>query len=103
MFDTKPPTHWACSNCLIDNFPFNRIENQYEYLSELAKISLNVDLEILNNKAFIPFQVNDDDNHNIPLFDCDPDLNYFSSLTNTNINKNGEKKIKGSPSNSRFF
>ena len=42
-------------------------------------------IEELQAKVFIPFEINTDSSHH-PLFDVDPDMQYFNKITQGNIN-----------------
>ena len=70
---------WMCSNCHIDLFPFNCIDETDEYLQytcpELYPIAMS-------DYLFCPFDLNEQ-NTNLPIYESDPDIHFYDNL---NIN-----------------
>ena len=75
---------WYCVMCTADVFPFNHYNDEDDFInaiSELWPISLNISIDALNRKVFIPFELNTD--VNLPLYDIDPDMNFYHLLSHT--------------------
>ena len=70
-----------CRNCLSELFPFNHIEDDELFVTEINKFRSNVvslntsSLELLFN----PFELNEDDNYS-PLCEIDPDVNFYNKI-----------------------
>ena len=76
---------WSCLHCNDTNFPFNSILDENDFYLSLP-ISINHDIlaKIATNKAFNPFEINEDLD---PANDVDPDMNFFNQYSNvSNIN-----------------
>ena len=80
---------WFCITCSEELFPFNRIYDEIDFKQAIyetcpIKTKNNISLEVLNNKIFNPFQLNEieDANSILPLTNTDPDLNYYGGLEN---------------------
>ena len=68
---------WYCCDCIIEIFPFNHIENDELFISEVNSLDLELEtIEALSAKLFNPFEINNDDVY-YPLCDIDPDAHYF--------------------------
>ena len=79
--------NWYCTSCNSTTFPFNHLVIDSEFLnaiSEMWAVTCNLSLEELNEKIFIPFELNSDANN--PLFDTDPDINYFDKINGNVLN-----------------
>ncbi len=73
---------WICTICSENIFPFNHYANNDEFLHVLSENVYsynNVSFEILNEKIFNPFELNEGNNA-LPLFDIDPDIQYFNEI-----------------------
>jgi len=71
---------------MTNELPFNRIDDDIEFLDSLRSffLSSNVDLyHELQQMVFNPFETNDDD-HLMPLFDADPDIQFFNDIRAVN-------------------
>ena len=76
---------WYCNTCVESIFPFNWIDDDtifYETLAEQWFNTHDMSLSELHKKVFIPFELNDEIQRN-PLFESDPDLQYFNAFSNT--------------------
>ena len=75
---------WFCPMCNQSILAFNHFTSDNEFiecLSENWMIKVSVSIDELNEKVFIPFEMNaDDENH--PLHQVDPDVNYFNATGN---------------------
>ena len=73
-------TNWFCQTCITEIFPFNKLEDDLDFLSVLKDMCMSSQqsFSYLSEKLFIPFELNDDD-HVSALSDVDPDLNFSSS------------------------
>jgi hypothetical protein len=80
---------WLCPTCINDIFPFNHLtENSdfYEAISEL-NTSQRIPFRQLEHQIFNVFELNDDESL-VPIYDADPDLQYFNELSHLNsLNK----------------
>ena len=72
-------TNWFCQTCTTEIFPFNKIEDDLDFLSAMKDMCMSSQqsFSYLSEKRFIPFELNDND-HGSGLSDVDPDLNFFS-------------------------
>ena len=78
---------WYCPNCITEVFPFNHIENDDLFVSELNGMDLELKtIEALSASLFNPFELNYDNIYS-PLCDIDPDAN-FSNALNAHISQN---------------
>ena len=69
-----------CKTCITELFPFNHIEHDDVFVSEVNNIgSCTRSIESLSHLLFNPFELNSDD-HYSPLFDIDPDMNYYNEI-----------------------
>ena len=78
---------WVCIDCLSENLPFYNIEDDNEFKNVIYEqiYGGKFDFKRLNEKMFVPFELNQ--SYNIPTFDMDPDVNYFreSRFSNNTI------------------
>ena len=80
---------WFCPPCMTENLPFIHISDDQEYIETIATLHHHIpDVTIsdLNKLVFNPFEINDDNRNNCKLFECDPDLQYFNTLSNNATN-----------------
>ena len=63
---------------VMDILPFNGLEDEEEFKSVVLESNFSGRMGYLSDKLFLPFELNDDENHNI-MNNLDPDFNYFSS------------------------
>ena len=71
---------WYCQSCITEVFPYNNIELDEVFVSEVNCIETsNMSIESLTELLFNPFELNSDD-HYSPMFDIDPDMNYYNEL-----------------------
>ena len=74
---------WICSHCVKEVFPFNHLDEDsqfYEAVSEFCGPAAAPTLYDLDDKLFVPFDLNDSDYDYNPLFDVDPDENFFNEV-----------------------
>ena len=74
---------WYCPVCMQDALPLMRLEDD-EYMDVIfnwKRDEKHVSIEELNNMIFIPFEINDQNTFS-PLFEIDPDIQFFNSLAN---------------------
>ena len=72
-------SHWICSFCLQSELPFNHMDDDdifWSNISSVWSVLSNIDFSVLNEKLFIPFELNDEKNH-LPMYDTDPDFHFF--------------------------
>ena len=82
---------WMCPECSFVNLPFIHLEND-EFLTAITELQItssNLPFERLLQYQLNPFELNDDNSHN-PIFDTDPDLQYFNDTTYINTFMNCE-------------
>ena len=75
--------YWFCFDCTSSILPFNWIADNDEFLDiiiELNGTENSISISQLNEKIFVPFEINDETRVS-PLYDTDPDLHYFNTLT----------------------
>ena len=78
---------WYCCDCITTIFPFNHIEHDELFISEVNSFDLELEtIEALSAKLFNPFEINNDEIY-YPLRDIDPDAHYFNEL-NAHISQN---------------
>ena len=73
---------WMCTICSAEMFPFNHITEDDEFLNELSDYynELPKFHQDINDERI--FNVLDMNNNNfLPLFSCDPDLNFYNDYT----------------------
>ena len=71
---------WMCPLCLEEIFPFNKIEEEGEFLATMLGMdNLRILANVLEDKIFQPFEVNDQD-HALPGHDIDPDINFYNEM-----------------------
>lgn len=76
---------WICTPCTKDIFPFNHLDDEFiNALSEMWVKNTDFPFSQLQDIIFNPFEINDTDTFS-PLFDTDPDFNYFNSMTTMNV------------------
>ena len=65
---------WYCSKCMVEILPFNHIEDDDTFISEVNNMDINTQtLESLSELLFNPFELSTDDQYS-PLYDIDPDV-----------------------------
>ena len=75
-------SEWYCTPCNQSIFAFNHINDDQEFtcvLSETWNVRISVSLDELNQKVFIPFEMNVNDTHH-PLYETDPDIHYYNII-----------------------
>ena len=60
-------------------FPFNHSENDQTFLAEINNFTLSDRVAALSDVLFQPFELNDNDYYS-PLFDVDPDVNFYNKV-----------------------
>lgn len=89
LYSNRLMDKWFCPKCLDSVFPFNNIADEFEFIDALSELwikEINVSLAELCDKLFNPFEINEDTNVS-PLFDIDPDLQYYNTICNRTPNK----------------
>ena len=70
---------WYCMLCLQEMFPFNCIEDDVVFISEIHATDLStITIESLDMCMFNPFMLNDD--FYTPLWEIDPDINFYNKI-----------------------
>ena len=71
---------WYCQMCITEILPFNHNENEDVFMCDINCIdTCSRTIEQLSELIFNPFELNMDD-HYSPLYDVDPDMNYYNEL-----------------------
>ena len=71
---------WYCMLCLQEMFPFNCIEDDAVFISEIHAIDLSTTtIESLDMCMLNPFMLIDDDFYT-PLWEIDPDINSYNKI-----------------------
>ena len=76
--------NWYCPICNQDIMAFNNIDDDNEFISALSEMwewSVSFSLDELNQKVFVPFEMNTEEEYH-PLFQTDPDINYYNTISN---------------------
>ena len=81
--------NWLGNCCSEHIFPFNQVCDDDDFLRNLSEYwDDNLENILANsshhNRIFIPFEINDDESS--PLFDADPDVNFYQGIQNNNMN-----------------
>jgi len=77
---------WYCSNCIVNAFAFNHIENDEAFLESIASCTLSfessnaVDVSGANELELNLFPVDFRNRSLLNNDDIDPDLNYFNDI-----------------------
>ena len=84
-FLVEDKTSYICYRCLENELPFNHYDDNLDFLNALSELwytSSNIDFRKLDERVFIPFEINEKFNLNLPLCETDPDANYFNEMYN---------------------
>ena len=88
VYTLRDMDDWYCIICTSNLFPFNQISEESEFLSGLSEnwTTPNVlPYDLLHKQnIFQPFELND--NQESPLFDLDPDLQFYNTHCNAVLN-----------------
>ena len=80
LYTNRESENWMCIKCCAEIFPFNHYIDDSHFLDVLSKTfsscKSHVSLADLENKIFIPFEVNDDPS--IHESSHDPDYHYYN-------------------------
>ena len=80
---------WFCKLCVMSIFPFNMIDDDEEFISTLSESwtsdKISYDTLKQQHKLFTPFDLNECEN--APLYDIDPDIQYYSNICNASLHK----------------
>jgi hypothetical protein len=76
----NPQSHWSCTSCLSDLFPFFSLETADEF-NNPTNVPPYFNINNLENMLFDPFELNDDDAN--VLDDIDPDTNFYNLHENS--------------------
>ena len=71
---------WICPKCIQSALPFNHFDDDDDFivsLSEYWPVFIDLSLQTLRQKIFMPFESNNDSKTH-PLYDNDPDYHYFN-------------------------
>ena len=85
IYREKQHNVWFCTKCTGGIFPFNWVSEDDDFLANLyenqsSEPMIPLSLLLDNDKQFLPFELNED--FNIPLFDIDPDIQYYNNHWN---------------------
>ena len=82
---------WICSLCINSVFPFNHDDDDVDFMSVISEnwtVQMTPTLQELNDMVLPPFEFNDDELTNHPLFNIDSDYQYFNISNGTYANFN---------------
>ena len=88
IYTEKDRNKWLCIKCAEETLPFNNIYDDndfYDALSECWYDISTMSIHELETRMFVPFEINNDDSHH-PLFEVDPDLQYYNQINQCNVN-----------------
>ena len=88
LYLNRKENRWFCTRCMSHLLPFNHFVENDDFLLAIMENKTTeevVPLDVLMNMntLFNPFELNDDDRS--PMLDADPDIQYYNSLSNTNL------------------
>ena len=88
---------WLCPTCLNDIFPFNHLHDDSEFFDAIREMNTThrIPIRQLEQQLFNVFELNDDDSL-VPIYDSDPDLQYFNDLTQFNSLRNCDYYLEDS-------
>ena len=82
IYINRDTNNWLCMQCSQSIFPFNHIESNSEFYKTLKENCSFISENNLSQLVFNPFENVDDGLYfQSPLFDSDPDLQYFNDRT----------------------
>ena len=89
LYISQNNSDWYCSMCISDILPFIQVEDDAEFVSTISGNNENkakITLDVLKDqqKLFTPFELNDD--HESPLTDIDPDIQFYNNHCNSVLN-----------------
>ena len=90
--------HWICSRYLQCELPFNNVDDDDVFFTNISELWFDlpkINFAVLNNKLFIPFEINDGRNH-LPMYDNDPDFHFFSQAHFVNSLCNSQYHLEDS-------
>ena len=68
--------------------PFNNIYDDCDFYDALSEfwydVATSMSIHELQSRMFVPFEINDDNSHH-PLFNVDPDIQYYNQLNQYNV------------------
>ena len=81
----KSERSWFCASCNSSLFPCNHLEDE-EFINVLYDIYSDIPLQFkdIDNMIFNPLSLNT--NNELPLYDVDPDIQFYNELTNPSRN-----------------
>ena len=82
---SEDKSSYFCYKCLETELPFNHYDDDLDFLNALSELwytKSEIDFRELDEKLFIPFEINEKYNINMPLCDTDPDSNFFNEMYN---------------------
>ena len=80
-------SEWYCIPCNQDILAFNQPDDDNEFitaLSELWEVRISVSIDELNQRVFVPFEMNAEDEYH-PLYQTDPDIHYYNTISNQTL------------------
>ena len=89
IYTDRATNNWFCMMCVQCIFPYNHFDDENTFMQELSNHWVSgtmMSYESIKgqNKLFIPFDLNEKDNH--PLHDVDPDVQYYQVTCNDVLN-----------------
>ena len=84
-FDNEDKNGYLCYKCLEGELPFNHFDQDFDFFNALSEFWFQgntLDFRQLGEKLFVPFEINEHFNLNIPTCDADPDTNFFNDMHN---------------------
>jgi len=81
LYINRHNNSWLCTICISDALPFVQIDDDDEYDSCIRQ-EYGEDDVFINDAIFNPFDISEDVDS--PLYDIDPDVNYFQQVGLTN-------------------
>ena len=71
---------WYCKNCVSEIFPFNHIEDDELFVSDINNFDFSLNnFDSISARIFNPFELNTDRYYS-PLCDIDPDINFYNEI-----------------------
>ena len=73
-------TNWYCPQCIEQIFPFNHIVEESEFLPAISPTKHDFyAFDYSNVDIYLPFDLSEG-NSNLPIYERDPDINFYTGI-----------------------
>ena len=90
LYSNRESNDWLCLKCSQEIFPFNHYNEDEDFINALNESCMYGSIALLGQLSgyeFNPFDRNDE-NIDAPLYDSDPDLQYYNDIAYFNSARN---------------